>query len=210
MDIAKRISKVIISPDSVIGFVHGVLSVPKDLGYLAYSYLDTDTRFLRESERIRMVAAIKNGILENENFSKTIETVLDKFSKNIPEEKKNSIYSQIAFSIVGRTVTNSVIAGRLAIAVSQRSSLLVAARGGVIGNTLLMGGMAERSIYTSRSLQQSDPEIYYALHHKNYDLIYFLVEPVLKPFIEALRVKRTQGQPEFNKILDMVENELKK
>ncbi len=35
MEIAKRIVKIIISPDSVIGFVHGMLSVPQDLGYLA-------------------------------------------------------------------------------------------------------------------------------------------------------------------------------
>ncbi len=79
-----------------------------------------------------------------------------------------------------------------------------------MGNILLMGGMAERSIYTSRALQQSNPEIYYALHRKNYNLLYFLVEPLLEPFVEALRVKRTQGQPEFDKILDMVEDELKK
>ncbi|NYA45657.1 hypothetical protein HZI31_20395 [Serratia fonticola] len=210
MEIAKRIVKAILSPDSVIGFFHGVLSVPKDLGYLAYGYMDTDTRFMRESERIRMVGAIKHGILENKNFAETIETVLDKFSDNVPEKKKDSIYSQVAFSMVGRTVTNSVIAGRLAIAVSQSSSLLVAVRGGIMGNILLMGGMAERSIYTSRALQQSDPEIYYALHGKNYDLLYFLVEPLLEPFVEALRVKRTQGQPEFDKILDMVEDELKK
>ncbi len=155
-----------------------------------------------------MAGAIKYGILENENFVKTIETVLDKFNASIPEDKKDSIYSQVTFALVGRTVTNSVIAGRLAIAISQRSSLFVAARGGVIGNTLLLGGMAQRSIYTSESLRQTDPEIYYPLRAYNYDLLYFLVEPVLEPFIEALRVKKTKGQPEFNKILDIVEDEL--
>lgn len=88
MEITKRIVKAILSPDSVIGFFHGVLSVPKDLGYLAYGYMDTDTRFMRESERIRMVGAIKHGILENKNFAETIETVLDKFSDNVPEKKR--------------------------------------------------------------------------------------------------------------------------
>lgn len=34
-EIAKRIAKIIISTESAIGFVLGVLSVPTDIGYLA-------------------------------------------------------------------------------------------------------------------------------------------------------------------------------
>lgn len=68
--------------------------------------------------------------------------------------------------------------------------------------------MAERSIYTSERLRQSDPEVYYALRHSNFDLLYFLVEPALNPFLEALHVRRTQGLGAFVQILDMVESEL--
>ncbi|WP_205951601.1 MULTISPECIES: hypothetical protein [unclassified Rahnella] len=41
-EIAQRITDIIISPDSAIGLVHGILSVPVDLGYLAYGFFDTD------------------------------------------------------------------------------------------------------------------------------------------------------------------------
>lgn len=80
-EIARRIAKIIMSPESVMGFVDGILSVPKDIGYLAYGFMDTDTRFYRETEKIRMVGAIRYGILQNHNFMKTIEIVLREFNK---------------------------------------------------------------------------------------------------------------------------------
>lgn len=63
IDIAKRIAKIIVSPESAIGFINGALSVPQDLGYLTYGYFDTDSRYNRETERIRLIKAIRFGIL---------------------------------------------------------------------------------------------------------------------------------------------------
>ncbi|PHP95780.1 hypothetical protein CBF17_001045 [Pantoea agglomerans] len=207
-EIAKHIAKIIISPESAIGFVHGVLSVPTDIGYLAYGFLDTDSRYQRETEKIRMVGAIRHGILENHHFMKTIETVLNIFNRNVPELRQNAIFSKTMASVAGRTLTNSLIAGRLATTIAQRSSFLVAVRGGLIGNALLIGGMTERCIYTSEKLLKNNPEVYNALRTRNYDLLYFLVEPALNPFVEALNVKRTQGQQAFEKIIEMVEKEI--
>lgn len=204
INIARRIAKIILSPDSAIGLMHGVLSVPKDLGYL-----DTDSRYLRETEHIRMAKAIRYGILQNHNFVKTIETVLGIFNKYVPKEKQESIYSRSMFSLAGRTAANSYIFGKMASIIAQRTAFLVTLQGGAAGNILLIGGMAERSVYTSRSLQRKNPEIYYALYPRNYDLLYFLIEPALEPFVEALQVRRNHGDAAFNKIIDMVENELK-
>lgn len=123
-----------------------------------------------KQRNIRMVSAIRHGILENHNFMKTIETVLNIFNKNVPESKQNAIYSKTMASVAGRTLTNSLIAGRLATTIAQRSSFLVAVRGGLIGNALLIGGMTERCIYTSEKLQKNNPEVYNALRVRNYDL----------------------------------------
>lgn len=186
-----------------------MLSVPKDIGYLAYGFIDTDSRYIRETERIRIVTAIRYGILKNHNFIKTIEIVFEAFNQYVPQEKQNSIYSKTLFSIGGRTTTNSLISGRLAQAIAQNSGFFVGIRGSVVGNVLLAGGMAERSIYTSLRLQTYAPEVYKALRAHNYDLLYFLLEPALQPFVEALHVKWTNGTPAFNRILDAVDNELK-
>lgn len=185
IDIAKRIAQIIISPETAVGFVHGVLSVPQDLGYLAYGFIDTDSRYNRETERIRLIKAIRFGILQNENFVRTIKIVLNKLNQYIQEKKRDGIYAKIGASVVGRAITNSIISKKIATAIAQRSSLMVSLRGGIVGNTLLAGGMAERSIYTSQRLQSTGPEIYYALHQRDYDFLYFLVEPVLAPFVEA-------------------------
>lgn len=207
-EIAKRIAKIILSPESAIGFVHGVLSVPTDIGYLAYGFIDTDSRYLRETERIRMMTAIRHGILENHNFVRTVEIVLSRFNEAVPEHKQNAIYGKVIASLAGRTITNSLLAGKLASVIAGRSSFLITLRGGLIGNTLLIGGMVERCIYTSERLQQHSPDLYFSLRSKDLDLLYFLVEPALNPFIKALKVKTTQGQAAFEKIIDRVEREL--
>jgi hypothetical protein len=207
-EIARRIAKIILSPESALGFIDGVLSVPKDIGYLAFGFIDTDNRYQRESEKIRMLTAIKYGLLENHNFIKTIETVLDIFNKTVPEDKQNAIYGKTMASVAGRTITNSLIAGKLATIIAQRSSFLITLRGGLIGNTLLIGGMVERCIYTSERLQQYNPEIYNRLRTRDLDLLYFLVEPALNPFVDALKIRNTQGQVAFERLLSMVENEI--
>lgn len=209
VNIAKRIAKVIVSPEAVVGFFYGALSVPQDLGYLAYGYFDTDTRYNRETERIRLIKAIRFGILRNENFSRTIDIVLNKFNQYIPEDKKDGFYGRVGGSVFGRAITNSVLSKKIAIAIAQRSSRMIALRGGVVGNILLAGGMAERCIYLSQKLQCTDPDIYYLLRQRDYDFLYFLVEPALSPFIEALRVKRNQGDKEFNQIIDSVVKEVR-
>ncbi|OWS73602.1 hypothetical protein CBW22_21885 [Pantoea sp. VS1] len=207
-EIARRIAKIILSPESALGFIDGVLSVPKDIGYLAFGFIDTDNRYQRETEKIRMLTAIKYGLLENHNFIKTIETVLDIFNKTVPEDKQNAIYGKTMASVAGRTITNSLIAGKLATIIAQRSSFLITLRGGLIGNTLLIGGMVERCIYTSERLQQYNPEIYNRLRTRDLDLLYFLVEPALNPFVDALKIRNTQGQVAFERLLSMVENEI--
>lgn len=209
-EIAQRIVKILVSPESVFGFWNGVMSVPKDVGYLAYGFIDTDSRSARENERIRMVTAIRYGILKNHNFIKTLEIVFAAFNQYVPEEKQNSIYSHTLFSVAGRATSNTLISGRIAQSIAQKSSLFIGIRGSIIGNALLAGGMAERCIYTSRRLQSYVPEVYNALRPHNYDLLYFLLEPALQPFVEALHVRWTNGTSAFNQILDAVDNEFKK
>ncbi|CNI92403.1 Uncharacterised protein [Yersinia intermedia] len=77
-----------------------------------------------------------------------------------------------------------------------------------MGNILLVGGMTERCIRTSEQLSVEEPEVYNLLRIKDYDLLYFLFEPALKPFIDALSVRRTQGMPAFNEILELVEDKV--
>ncbi|UIA88019.1 hypothetical protein LU631_00490 [Erwinia tracheiphila] len=68
--------------------------------------------------------------------------------------------------------------------------------------------MIERCLYTSERLRQLNPEIYNVPRQRNYDLLYFFLEQALNPFIEALHVRRTQGNPAFERILEIVASEI--
>ncbi len=207
-EIATRIADIIISPDSVLGFVHGALSVPVDLGYMAYGVFDTDSHYAHETQTIRIIHAIKNRILNYDRILDAIKTVFEKFDKYVSESKQNKIYSRSLFSIIGRTATNSVISAKIATAIAQRAGLAVTVRGGLVGNLLLIGGMKERCIRTSEALSIDEPEIYGELRKKDYDLLYFMFEPALKPFVDALIVRRQQGMLAFDNILERVESKL--
>lgn len=207
-EIATRIAKIIISPDSVLGFIHGALSVPVDLGYMAYGVLDTESHYAHQTETIRLIQAVDNGILNYDRILDAIETVFSKFDKYVSETKQNKIYSGAGFSVIGRTATNSLISSTIAKAIAQRAGWTVALRGGIVGNILLIGGMKERCLRTSEQLSIDEPELYQELRAKDYDLLYFMFEPALKPFVDSLIVRRLQGISAFNNILKRVESKL--
>jgi hypothetical protein len=68
--------------------------------------------------------------------------------------------------------------------------------------------MKERCIRTSEQLSVDEPELYQMLRVKDYDLLYFMFEPALKPFVDALIVRRQQGIPAFDNILERVESKV--
>ena len=179
-EIAERIVKIIISPDTVVGFMDGVMSVPLDLGYMVYGYFDTESHYAYDRGRMRIAQAIRKGILSHDRIAHSIQIIFNEFDKQVTESDQNKIYSRVISSIVGRTVTNGFLASKI----------------------------TERSIRASEKLSIEEPEAYQLLRPMDYDLLYFLLEPALKPFIDALSVKRHQGTYAFNKILMLVEEEL--
>ncbi|MEH2750171.1 hypothetical protein QE244_02735, partial [Klebsiella pneumoniae] len=100
--IARKLYNIIISPDTVTGLINGGLSVPLDYGYLIYGIFDTDTRYERETERIRMMTAIRHDILNYENIVNAVKLIFQLFNKYISESEQDRIYRSVVTSIVGR------------------------------------------------------------------------------------------------------------
>lgn len=210
-EIANRIAQVILSPNAVIGFTHGVISVPVDFGYLAYSYLDTGNRYSNQTESIRLTKAIRYGILENHNLTKSIKIIIDLFNGYIPINTQNTMYSKSVSSLAGRMITSATISSKITTAILQTTqySRLIKLRSGVISSILLMGGMATRSIYKSKELSNKDNIVYSRLRYAgDLDFIYFLIQPFADPFIEAIAVRQKHGQEAFDKIISLVEDTL--
>lgn len=211
--IARRIYDIVVSPDTVIGLINGGLSVPLDYGYLIYGLFDTGTKYERETERIRMMGAIRHDILNYENIVNAVKMVFQLFNKYLSESEQDKIYRSVVTSIVGRISTNT-IASNIAKAVIEKTSFTYVVFKGkgnpitLLSTILLFGGMAERSIRTSDSLSNEAPEIYELLRPRDYDLLYFLFADAVQPFVDAIHAGYTEGKPVFNRIMTRVEERL--
>jgi len=209
--IAGRISDIILSPETIEGLVNGVLTVPLDLGYLARGFFDTDNRFAHQTQRIRMACAIRNDILNYDHIINAVDLIFQQFNKYLTVSQQDNVYRVVISSIAGRFAA-AKIASNIAGAVLARLSFIGAKTGskvaGQIAMILMVGGMSERSIRTSERLAIEAPEVYAMLRPHDYDLTYFLIEPAVKPFVEAIHVAATQGQPAFDNIISTIGDKL--
>ncbi len=211
--IARRIYDIIVSPDTVTGLINGGLSVPLDYGYLIYGIFDTDTGYERETERIRMMIAIRNDILNYKNIINAVTLIFHLFNKYLSESEKDKIYRGVVTSIVGRISTN-IIASNIAKAVIEKSSfahVVFKDKGNPVAflsTILLLGGMVERSIRTSDNLKGEASEIYELLRPRDYDLLYFLFADAVQPFVDAIHAGYTEGKPVFSSIMKRLEERL--
>lgn len=211
--IARRIYDIIISPETVTGLINGGLSVPLDYGYLIYGIFDTGSRHERETERIRMMSAIRHDILNYDNIANAAKLIFHLFDKYATEAEQDKAYRTVVTSIMGRISTN-IIAANIAKTVIERTSFShVVFRGKgnplvLLSTILLMGGMAERSLRVSDSLSNDSPEVYALLRPRDYDLLYFLFADAVQPFVDAIHAGYTEGQPVFNRIMERVDQSM--
>lgn len=211
-EIVERIVKVIVSPETVVGLLDGAMSVPVDFGYLALDIFDTSNRRKMEDERIRMMRAIKSGLLNYHQVIRTTKIIIDAFTAHIPQETQDKIFRAVGSASSGRMLTTSLISSRIVNSIISTGGAAMITRGAGVATsfTLMAGGMIERSIYKSISLERMHSAVYYKLRNAgNLDFIYFLVQPYVDPFIEALAVRKNQGDAEFNRLLQKIEEKMK-
>ncbi|MCX2946592.1 hypothetical protein ORG37_26305 [Rahnella perminowiae] len=198
-------------PATITGLINGALTVPLDMGYLAWGYMDTDSRYAHQTQRFRMAEAIHNDILNYKHITNAVEIIFKEFDKYASVSQQKNAYRGAVSSMAGRFLTAKLIA-IIGSAVLTRVSFIGAQSAknwiGRMTMILLIGGMSERSIRMSESLAIEAPEIYALLRPHDYDLTYFLFEPAVKPFIDAVHAGVTRGQPVFDRIIDAVGRKL--
>ncbi|ASM11633.1 hypothetical protein [Serratia marcescens] len=211
-EIVERIVKVIVSPETVVGLLDGAMSVPVDFGYLALGIFDTSNRRKMEDERIRMMRAIKSGLLNYHQVIRTTKIIIDAFTAHIPKATQDKIFRGAGSASAGRMLTTSLISSRIVNSIISAGGAAMITRGAGVATsfTLMAGGMIERSIYKSIGLERMHSAVYYKLRSAgNLDFIYFLVQPYVDPFIEALAIRKNQGDAEFNRLLQNIEEKMK-
>lgn len=176
---------------------------------MVYGIFDTDSRFKRETERIRIMTAIKNDILNYENIVNAVSRIFQLFNNLLSEKAQDKIYRVVITSIVGRIITNTIASNVAKVVIEKTSFTYVVFKGKgnpitLLSTFLLLGGMTERSIRTSDDLSTDAPEIYELLRPHDYDLLYFLFIDVVQPFVDAIHAGYTEGKPVFIKTIDLV------
>ncbi len=117
--------------------------------------------------------------------------VISRYVSGLTHEQVEKILLKVAGSRLGnfafKTVFSSELASWFGTHIIPRF-LLSAKITGVLG----IGAMVSRSIYSSRDLKELNESIYYALRNAgDLDLLYFMVEDVLEPWIEAINYLST-------------------
>ncbi|AVF37539.1 hypothetical protein [Rahnella sikkimica] len=202
MDSAKDIAREMLAAINLdrFGFLvavaKGVISLPVNLGYLGYDFMDVEHRRENRDDKYRIAQLIKRTPFNKIIIEKVINVFLDDFISRIDIP---SLSIQMSGSVIGKMFFSQVTGIKLGYAISERATTALLT-GTIVGAFLSIGSESSRAIYSSRYLRETNPEIYSQLKQMgNLDLIYFLVEDTVKPFEKACRVNERNPE-EFDKI----------
>lgn len=194
MDSAKDIAKDMLDAINVdhSGFLgalaKGFISFPVSMGYLAYDFLDTEHRWNNQNDTYRFALLIKRVTFNKELIGKVIGVFIDDFASRV---NLVLMAERVSGNIAGKVLFSKLTGINLGIMISER---LVAAlfSGAAIGTILAVGAEVSRAIYTSRYLAERNPSHYQKLRDRgDLDLLYFLVEDIVKPFEKAIDISNT-------------------
>ncbi|AZL66189.1 hypothetical protein DN555_24180 [Enterobacter asburiae] len=177
----------------------GMLSFPVSMYYLGYDFMDTTHRHSNFDDRVRMANMLKRGISVHQEAQKIVNAVIREFMSKVNMDSIQGIAQNFTGVMAGKFIFAELTGVKLGAAVSTRIMTSFAA-GVVIGSALTIGAETSRAIYTARKLENQNPALYYRLKSMgDLDLLYFLVEDKLKPFLDACSVADV-NKHEFNEV----------
>ena len=199
--LAKRMLKSLDVGDSgfLASVAQGMLSFPVSMYYLGYDVMDTTHRHSNFDDRVRMANMLKRGISVHQEAQKIVNAVIREFMSKVNMDSIQGIAQNFTGVMAGKFIFAELTGVKLGAAVSTRIMTSFAA-GVVIGSALTIGAETSRAIYTARKLENQNPALYYRLKSMgDLDLLYFLVEDKLKPFLDACSVADV-NKHEFNEV----------
>ncbi|MGV3345037.1 hypothetical protein ACGVWS_04575 [Enterobacteriaceae bacterium LUAb1] len=178
------------------------LSFTKDMGYLAWDFLDTEKRSENQDDRIILFKRLSK-FLNKEDLKIIIRVIINDFIKKAKKRSASYKVASIAGKLAGQQFINLVFLDDFSKVMAERFIAKIAVKA-AFSITLSLGAMTSRAIYTSRELQKRCPYIYDELRTPgDLNFFYFLVEEYCNCFLDAL-VIRDRDINSFNKIIDLV------
>lgn len=207
MDSAKEIAKdmleaINIDGSGFIGAVaKGIISLPVSLAYLSYDFIDAEHRRDNLDDKFRLARLVKKGVFNHQVIEQIIKTSLEDFISRIHAEKISSIVKNVSGSFMGKMAFTELTGVKLGEAIASRGVSAFFA-GSLAGLLLSVGAETSRAIYTSRDLEDRNPVLHNKLRRLgDLDLLYFIVEDIVKPFETACEVG-DRNPAEFDKVCE--------
>ncbi len=183
-------------------FFDGLVSMPATMGYLAYDFLDTDRKYEKDNDKIRLMRLIKNGLVNRETIYKVLSIIISFYLSKLSDEQKTNTYLNVVAKQIGKVASNSIVLG------SMNSALVAKFARRILfsmafSTVLTIGAEQSKAVYVSRRLMTKNPTLYWTLRSSgDLDLLYFLVEGYTKPFEEAALLKG-RDEAAFNELINL-------
>lgn len=207
MDSAKEIARDMLEAINVDGsgffgaMARGFISFPVSLGYLGYDFIDTEHRRENQDDKFRLSRLVKHGVFNRDVIEQVIRVSLNDFVSRVNMERTAFIVKNISGSFAGKMAFTEITGIKLGEAITSRGVSAFFA-GSLVGLLLTIGAETSRAIYTSRYLKDRNPVLHDKLERLgDLDLLYYLIEDVVKPFEIACDVG-DRNPTEFDKICE--------
>lgn len=205
MDSAKEIARDMLDAINVDGtgflgaVAKGIISFPVSMAYLGYDFIDTEHRRENMDDKFRLARLMKKGVFRREIIEEILKAGIEGFTSRINFEKTFSVVKNISGTLAGKMAFTELTGVKLGEAIASRGATAFFT-GSLVGLLLSIGAEASRAIYTSRSLESRNSVLHDKLERMgDLDLLYFLVEDILRPFETACDVSN-RNPAEFDKI----------
>lgn len=170
----------------------GFMDIPEDLWSLTKDFFDTDNRWRNQTDRIRLLTLIKKG-LTSEDVRRLLNVVVRKYLSGLNEEQSEKLFLKISGKQLGGMAFKMIFVNELVSLFVAKIIPRFLVSAGITG-MLSVGASVSRSIYTSYDLLKLNKEIYFELRaNGDLDLLYFLVEDNVRPFIDAIQYQGTDN-----------------
>lgn len=180
--------------------LEGIVMIPVDTYYGVrrtaedFGASGADVRRKNAEERDRVATMIADAVRNRRLIARTVEIAVSDFLDKLPEATQDQIRqsaqnsgvkfgsnkaAQITLSTyLGRKLTERIMAGVVAKRLAKFGV-------GALLSVVLLQGMMERASNASERLRMANPGLYRRLKQENLDMVYFLTEEELAPFVST-------------------------
>lgn len=180
--------------DSIKGLPQSVYYGAKRT-YISTGAVGYDRKLRNDRENERFYQVVKSLISNEEPLRRLVTTVITEFYRKLDAQGKEAVQNQLAYGagrIGGRLGGQVFVSQTLAMAIirNSRSSYAYKAlyRFGASFtlSTTLWQGLIEEAALGSRRLQNHYNSMYWKVEPQGLDMIYFVVEEQLKPYLDYI------------------------